>query len=123
MRIIIRLGLEKELKIVVRHLKFFSFLLLFFLVLSVFAFIGLRQVLVNSSFGPFVSIIFSDPVMALKYWDSFLLSVFESVPGLDLAILFLAGAFAMLFVRYLTIYLGKFLSINKSIKKQKYGYK
>ena len=67
-RIIKRLGLEKELTIVRRNLKFFTTLLVMFLVLSVFAFIGVKHVLATSSFGPFLYLAFSDSGIVIKYW-------------------------------------------------------
>ena len=57
-RIIKRLGLERQLQIIKRNLGFFIGGLAVFVILSTFAIIGLREVLSESSFGPFVSFVF-----------------------------------------------------------------
>jgi len=119
-RIIKRLKLEKQLGMARKHLGFFVSALLIFVFLSVFAFIGLKQVLIQSSFGPFLSLIFSDPKMVLKYWQSFLLSVFESMPGAYLLFFLIPLALFLLFVRLAGVYFEKFLSLMKLINKQKH---
>ncbi len=122
-RIIKRLGLEKQLQIVRRHLGFFAALLGVFLFLSIFAFVGLRQVLTESSFGPYLSLILSDPGIALKYWDSFLFSIFESMPGAGIALLLTALALLLLLIKSTSSSLEKFYLVIKSIKKQKYEHR
>jgi len=120
-RIIKRLGLERQLQIIKRNLGFFIGGLAVFVILSTFAIIGLREVLSESSFGPFVSLIFSDPLIILQNWHSFAFSVFESVPGASLVILFFAVAILLTFVRLVSIYLNKSTLIIKNINKQKHG--
>ena len=122
-RIIKRLGLEKELALIKGNLKFFSTLLVIFLVLSVFAFIGVKYVLAESSFGPFISLMFSDPGVVIKYWHSFTFAAFESMPGITAAALFLSVAFMILFIRLAAFAVERFFIIIKSINKQKYGHK
>ena len=122
-RIIKRLGFEKQLDVVKRHLKFFVPALLVFVFLSIFAFIGLKQVLVQSSFGPFLSLIISDPKMVLKYWQSFLLSVFESMPGAYILFFLITLALFLLFVRSAGIYVEKLFSLTKLISKQKHQFR
>jgi hypothetical protein len=122
-RIIKRLGLEKELTLVKGNLKFFTALLGIFLVLSVFAFIGVKHVLAESSFGPFVSLIFSDPGVVIKYWHSFTFAAFESMPGVTAAALLFSVAFLMLFVRLAAFTFEKLFIVIKLINKQKYGHK
>lgn len=120
-RIIKRLGLEKELILIKRHLGFFTGLLIVFLVLSIFAVIGIRQVLAESSFGPFVSLIFSDPGIVIKYWHSFGYAAFESMPGVTATALLFSLAFLMLFVRLAAFTFEKLFIVIKSINKQKYS--
>jgi hypothetical protein len=122
-RVIKRLGLEKQLGIARRHLRFFAALLGVFIFLSIFAFIGLRQVLAESGFGPYLSLIFSDPGAVLKYWDSFLFSVFESIPGVGIAIFLAALAFLLLIIRLASSSLEKFYLTAKFIRRQKYGHR
>lgn len=122
-RIIKRLGLEKELILIKRHLGFFTSLLVIFLILSIFAVIGIRQVLAESSFGQFVSLIFSDPSVVIKYWHSFLFASFESMPGITATALLFSVALLMLFVRFTAIAIERLFITIKSINKQKYGHK
>ncbi len=119
-RIIKRLGLEEELVLIKKHLGFFTGLLIVFLFLSLFALVGLRQVLRESSFGPFVSLAFSDPEVVFKYRHSFFMATFESVPGMTAALFFFSVAFLMLFVRLTVFALEKFSITTKLIDKQKY---
>jgi hypothetical protein len=120
-RVIKRLGFEKELVLIKRHLKFFSMLFAVFLVLSIFAFIGVEHVLQESSFGPFLSLLFSDPGIIIKYWHSFMFAAFESVPGVTISALLFSIAFLMLFMRLIAVAIEKMFVTANSIKKQKYG--
>jgi len=113
--------LEKELALVKGNLKFFTALLVIFLTLSVFALIGVKHVLAESSFGPFISLIFSDPGVVIKYWHSFTFAVFESIPGITGMALFLSVAFLVLFIRLAAFAVERFFMVIKSINKQKYG--
>lgn len=122
-RIIKRLGFEKELALVKGNLKFFTTLLVVFLLLSAFAFIGIKHVLAESSFGPFISLIFSDPSMVIKYWRSFMFATFESMPGITAAGLLFSVAFLILFIRLSAFAFDKISALMQSINKQKYGHK
>ncbi len=120
-KIIKRLGLEKELQVVEEHIKFFVFILSSFVVLSVFAVIGMKEVLAESSFGPFLSLIFSDPGVVLSYWQSFALSVFESMPFGYVTICLTLLALILFFSKLAGAYLEKSVLIIKTINKNKYG--
>ncbi len=122
-RIIKRLGLEKELALVRGNLKFFTTLLVMFLILSVFAFIGVKHVLAISSFGPFIQLALSDPGVVIKYWHSFLFAAFESMPGVAIAGLIFSLAFLILFIRFVVFAIEKTAILIRSINKQKYGLK
>ena len=121
-RIIKRLGLEKDMELIKTHLGFFTALFGAFLVLSVFAVIGLRQVLAESNFGPFISLVFSDPGMVLKYWQSFSLSIFESAPGFYITTVLTLSALILLFIKLTAEYLGRLSLTLRAVKKQKNGY-
>lgn len=122
-RIIKRLGLEKELSLVKKHLGFFVTLFAVFLILSIFSFIGLRQVLKESSFGSFLSLIFSDPKIVLIYWHSFIFSIFESMSWISVFLLLFAVALLLLFVRLAVISADKLSILIKNIKSnQKHKY-
>lgn len=119
-RVIKRLGLERELALVKGNLIFFSTLLVIFLVLSAFAFIGVKYVLATSSFGPFISLIFSDPSMVIKYWDNYVFAASESMPGIAIAGLIFSLAFLLLFVRFAVFAIDKTVILIKSINKSRY---
>ncbi len=118
--IIKRLGFEKELIFVKRYILFFSCLLVAFILLSALAFIGIREVLARSSFGPFLSLIFSDPVIVVLHWKSFVLAFAESMPLLSLSLLLFALAFMLLFLRWSVYGLEKFFILMRKINSQKY---
>lgn len=120
-RIIKRLGLERQLQIIKRNLGFFVGGLAVFVLLFIFAVIGLREVLAESSFGPYLSLVFSDPWMVLKNWHSFVFSVFESIPGASIVILLFAIAVLLTLVRFVSIYLNKSLLIIKNINKYQHA--
>jgi hypothetical protein len=114
--VIRRLGLEKQLHLVKRNFGVFAAVFLFVLVLAVFAFISLRAVLARSSFGPFLSLVFSDPRFVLKNWRSFALSVFESMPGGSLFLFLISASFFMLVLRLVSRYAERLLSLMKSVR-------
>jgi len=120
-RILKRLGFEKELALVRRHLKFFVSLLIIFFVLSIFAFVGARHILAESSFGLFLSLILSDPGAVIRYWHSFVFAVLESAPGIAIAGLIFSLAFSILFVRFIVFAIDKTTVLMKLISRQKYG--
>lgn len=122
-RITKRLGLEKQLILTKKYLGIFLVSSIVFIILSIFASIGLKNLLEQSSFIEFSSLLFSDPDMVVKYWRSFLLSTVESFPGLAIAGFVLSVAFCMLFVRFFVFATEKLSSILNLIKKQKYAGK
>ncbi len=117
-RILKRLGLEKQLRIVERHLGFFTGLLAVFIFLSIFAFVGLKEVFDESNLGPFLSLVFSDPGMVLKNWQSFSLSVFESMPAAYFAVFLIPLALFLLLIKMAGADFEKLLLIVKSINRQ-----
>lgn len=121
-RIIKRLGLEKQLRVVKRHLGFSTVILAFFIILSVFTVIGLKHELAESNFGPLISLVFSDPDAVLKYWHSFILSFFESAPTIAIFTFLFTLALITFFIRYVIVYLEKFLLLLKSIRKPSKKY-
>ena len=120
-RIIRRLGLEIQIFVVKEHLSVFVVLLIVFVVLSVFAVIGLKYALAKSGFGPYLSLVFSDPGAVIKYWHSFILSVFESMPSSMIFLVLLGAALILLAVRLICTALEKLFSLKKSISRQLHG--
>jgi hypothetical protein len=120
-RIIKRLGLEKELAIIKRHLMIFLAFSGIFLILSIFAFIGIKHVLATSSFGPYLSLVYSDPGIVIKYWHSFLFAAFESMPGIAISGFIFSLAFLALLIRFVVFAIDKTATLIKSINKQKYS--
>ena len=122
-KIMKRLGLEKQLILIKKHLRVFLVLSVMFVALSIFAFIGLKTVIEQSSFLEFMSLLFSDPDMVTKYWQSFILLITESFPGLAVAGFIVSIAFFMLFIRLFIFAIERVSSILDLIKKQKYAGK
>jgi hypothetical protein len=122
-RIMKRLGLEIKLRVVKKYLGFCIIAFIIFAVLFGAAFIVLKQLVAESNLGAFLSLIFSDPQAVLKYWDSFALSILESIPGFTAFVFLLSTAFLLLLVRAIILYFEKLLSIIKSIRKQRYEHK
>lgn len=122
-RIMKRLGLEIKLRVVKRYLGFYIIAFIIFAVLFGTAFIVLKQLVAESNLGAFLSLILSDPLAVLKYWDSFALSILESIPGFTAFVFLLSTAFLLLLVRTIILYFEKLLSIIKSIRKQRYEHK
>lgn len=122
-RIMKRLGLEQELILTKKNLSIFILLFVVFLFLLIFGFIGLMHELAESSFGQFISLIFSDPGAAITYWHSLMLSLFESMPSLAVSLILFLIAFLMIFIRLAVFAAEKISVIIKAINKQKYGHK
>lgn len=99
-RIIKRLGIEKQLQVVRRHLGLFAVLLFVCLVLAFIAFLKLHDALMETSFGPYVAIAIHDPRLLFAYAHSFLFLLIESVPGIGISITLFLVACVMLIARY-----------------------
>lgn len=122
-RIMKRLGLERKLKEVKECLSFFVVASAFFVVILATGLIALKHILSQSSLGVFLSLIFSDPKMVIKYGDSFIFSVLESMPENTIFVVLISLALFLLLGRSVILYFEKLLSITKSIQKQNYGHK
>ena len=122
-RIIDRLGLEKQLQLVKHNLGFFSVLSAVFVVLCIFAYIGLKAVLAESSFGKYLQLLLSDPDVVLRYWKIYLYTLFESLPAFYLSLFLIPLALIIIFASYVSRNIEKVLLLTKSIRKQKYGRK
>lgn len=122
-RIMERLGLEKELGLTKKKIVFFALFFVVFLFLLISGFIGLKHELAESSFGQFILLVFSDPSVAVIYWHSLMLSIFESIPSFTVSILLFSLAFFLIFIRLAVFAIERLLVIIKLIYKQKYEYK
>lgn len=119
-RIIERLGLEKQLRLVKRHLGLFGTALTACLFLLIIAILGLKDFLSDSSLRSYLSLLFSDPQIVLSHWRVYAFSILESLPGVGLFLLFLFIALLLVFVRLVSYYSSKFFSITKSIHNKKH---
>lgn len=79
---------EKKVKTVRRRIFVFSALSLIFIVAFVPAFSAMKTNMVESGFLDFASLLFSDFNIVISYWQNFAMSLLESLPVMNLAIVF-----------------------------------
>jgi len=90
-----RIHREKQLLTVRRRIFIFSFIFIVSIIAIIPVFHGLEKAISDSGFLQFLSLIFSDFKIVMTYWQSFALSLLESLPVLNLA-LFLVVVLAFL---------------------------
>jgi len=89
-KIMRRLNKEEQLLILKRRVFGFSVGVLIAMGLSVYSFHLMQNILAVSGFKAYFSLIFSDTLIVLNYWQSFLTSLLESFPAMETAV-FLAA--------------------------------
>jgi len=89
-KIMRRLNKEEQLLILKRRVFGFSVGVLAAMGLSVYSFHLMQNILAVSGFKAYFSLIFSDTLIVLNYWQSFLTSLLESFPAMETAV-FLAA--------------------------------
>lgn len=114
-RVIKRLGLEKQLQIVKRHLGWFIALLVVVLGIAFIAFLKFHDVLGESSFGPYLSLLRSDPLLMLRYWRSYGYSLFEALPSFALTIVFFSLGCLLLVLKIVMVTIEQWKLIKKSM--------
>jgi hypothetical protein len=116
-RIIIRLGLEKSLKITKKHLIISSFAFLFSCGLLILAIGFLKHELLESEFGPIISLSISDTRAVLAYAGEFTLAFLESIPVFYITILLAAIMLLLVGMKFVLRYAGKMSLLLKSMHK------
>jgi len=116
-----RIKLEKTLFETRKQLKWFIFASSIFLAILVFAILGLRDIMKETSIGLYISLFFSDTAIILKNWRAYILSIFESLPGESVVLFLTALGLLLVFVRIMANILRKLLLIVKTIKSRTYG--
>lgn len=116
-RIIERLKIEKSLKMLRKKLGFSATVMLISAILTIAAVFVLNSELAESESISLISLLFSDTLAAVAYYNYFILAVLESMPIISIAISLAAIVLAMIFLRLVVAYYGKILSLNKLIKK------
>jgi hypothetical protein len=120
-RIIKRFSLEVQLKTTRFKLGMFGTTFMLFFVLAIVTIFSLKEVLTHSGFGNYLNLIFSDPVMVLKYHDSFAATILETVPGASFFVFLLVFGILLLFIKYAAFYLEKLLNLIKEIRNNTYA--
>jgi hypothetical protein len=115
-RIMRRLGLEQQMHVLRRNLGLVAAALITFFLLCVVAFVGLRGVLAESGFGPYLSLMRSDPEIIARHWRPFVFVIFESAPGVSLAFCAASLGLFLLCVRFVVVGIEKLTSTGRSIR-------
>ncbi|MFA6919416.1 MAG: hypothetical protein WC244_04925 [Patescibacteria group bacterium] len=93
--ILLRLENEKKLVVLKRRVAFFSVGLIFSVLALIPAFQLVWNGISSSGFVQFLSLLFTDSEIVMAYWQSFALTLLESLPALSI-IIFLTIIFTLL---------------------------
>ena len=116
-KIMFRLGCEKSLKINKKRLLISSLGFLFAIVLFVFAFRFLTHELLESEFGPVISLSISDTQAVFAYAGDFTMAFLESIPVFYITVLLAATMLLLIGIKFVLQYAGKISSLLKLIHK------
>jgi hypothetical protein len=116
-RIMFRLGCEKDLKITKKRLVVSSFIFLLSCGLFIFAVGFLKHKLLESEFGPIISLSISDTRAVLAYAGEFTLAFLESIPAFYIPILLAAIMLLLVGIKFVLRYTGRISLLLKSIHK------
>jgi hypothetical protein len=122
MRILRRLGLERQLQLLRRHLGAVIAGLAVSFVFAAWAVHILVQVLRWSSFGPFARLALTDPIAMARFRSLYILSILESIPALEVALFFASLAAVLLLVRWLTRDVDTYQDLAERINEQHYEH-
>ncbi len=87
-RILNSIQREKGLRAAKKRIAIFSLGVLGSFVAAIPAFQAAHSAVVESGFSQFFSLIFSDFGTIIAFWDKFIFSIFESLPVMNIALLF-----------------------------------
>ena len=111
-KIMLRLEQEKKLVIIKRRVAFFSAGLIFSVLALIPAFKMVWDGVASSGFTQFLSLLFTDSGVVMAYWQSFGLTLLESLPVFSI-IIFLVIIFTLLDS---VIFLSKNIKIIHNLK-------
>lgn len=120
-RIVSRLGLERQLKGARGRMVLCGILSIVCAFLLLMAIGVLRHILVQSSFGPMIRVVVSDPDIALRYRHNLAISIAEATPVVGLFFLFSSLGFVLLSIKVLVAVIEKFFAIMRLIRNHRYG--
>lgn len=86
-RVIARLDYQRNLKLFKKRFGFGLAVLILLAFVSIFAWTNLYADLLRSGFGSYVSLMFTDSALVLGFWQSYLLTLLESMPMLSFIIM------------------------------------
>jgi hypothetical protein len=118
-RIIRRLGLERQIQTVRKHLGLFVSGLFVALVFVYWIVQILRDVLMRSDFGPFARLAITDPQTMLRHGDMYAWSMLEAIPAVHAAICLAAIAGVMLLVRWTAQSMDSYRALRKAIHEHR----
>ncbi len=82
--VVAKINQERSLSIAKRHVFIYGFGFILALVAVIPAFIWFKSGITNSGFMDFFSLLFSDSSFVVSYWQSFTMSLLESLPILSI---------------------------------------
>lgn len=121
-RIMRRLGLERQLEILKKHLGIVASGLVIFIALGVWVVHILHAVLTWSSFGSMTHLAFTNPQVVLRFGGTYMQSVAGSFPAIEIAC-FCATLGAVLWLVRLTVSdVDVYQTIKEKINEQRYEH-
>ncbi|MFA5368981.1 MAG: hypothetical protein WC303_03240 [Candidatus Paceibacterota bacterium] len=117
-KVLNRIEAEERIMLLKRRIFIFSCAGFGSLIGLIFSFNFVRKAMVNSGFGDFFSLIFSDSMIVLNYWQNFFLTLLESFPIIE-AIFFLG---IVLLLLQLTKLISRDVKVINIIKANQYGF-
>ncbi len=117
-KVLNRIEAEERIILLKRRIFIFSCAILGSSIGLVFSFDFVRKAMITSGFGDFFSLIFSDSMIVLNYWQNFFLTLLESFPIIE-AIFFLG---IVLLLLQLTKLISRDVKVINIIKANQYGF-
>lgn len=114
-RIIRRLGLERQIQAARKHLGIIVSGLFVALAFGYWIVQILRDVLTRSDFGPFARLAITDPQNILRHSDIYAWSMLESVPAIHGALLLATIAGVLLLIRFVVRGIDAYRALKKEI--------
>lgn len=116
-RIMVRLGCEKNLKITKKRLLISSFGFLLAVVLFIFAVKFLAHELLESEFGPLISLSISDTRAVFSHAGDFAMAFLESIPVFYITVLLATIMLLLIGIKFVLRYTDRISLLLKSIHK------
>lgn len=121
-RIMRRLGLERQLEVLKKHLGIVVSGLVVAFALGVWVVHILRAVLAWSSFGSMTNLAFTDPQVVVRFGGTYIQSVAGSFPAIEIACFCATLAAILLLIRLTVSDVDVYQAIKEKINEQRYEH-